>query len=239
MILRVINWSYCSVFRLIFKWVLAPFLVLFLGFHVLVAVLLAVWSVMPVQQTAFMLSHRLHGGSVSHQWVDYQHIAKSAKQASIASEDAKFASHHGFDFQSIQAAKQANEVAGAVSVGGSTISQQLAKNLFLTSHRSYIRKGEEAIITVMMEQFWSKKRILEVYLNVVEFGEGIYGIEMAAQHYFGKSAAKLSREESALLISLLPNPKYYGKNLHAKRLRNKQKIILRRMNTAVLPANPS
>lgn len=222
-------------FRQLLKWVIAPLAALFVGFHVLVAVMLAVWSVFPVTNSMFMLWHRIDGGQVRQVWVDYPKIAKSAKQASIASEDATFATHHGFDFTSIQAAMKANEAAGAVSMGGSTISQQLAKNLFLTANRSYIRKGEEAIITVMMEQFWSKQRILEVYLNVVEFGEGIYGIEAASRHYFKKSASQLSNEQAALLISLLPNPKYYGKNLNAKRLRNKQKIILRRMPTARLP----
>lgn len=202
----------------------------------MVAAMLVVWGNFPVGNSAFMLWHRASGGSVMQNWVDYDNIAKSAKQAAIASEDAKFVNHHGFDFDSIQAAMRANEAEGAVSVGGSTISQQLAKNLFLTSHRSYIRKGEEAIITVMMESMWTKQRILEVYLNVAEFGEGIYGIEAAAQHYFGRSAARLNREQAALLISLLPNPKYYGKNLNAKRLRNKQRIILRRMNSAQLPA---
>lgn len=201
----------------------------------MVAGFLVLWGNTPVENSAFMLWHRLSGGDVTQSWVDYDRIAKSAKQAAIVSEDAKFVSHHGFDFDSIQAAIAANEAEGAISAGGSTISQQLAKNLFLTSHRSYLRKGEEAIITVMMESMWTKQRILEVYLNVAEFGEGIYGIEAAAQHYFNRSAAKLNREQAALLISMLPNPKYYGKNMNAKRLRNKQRIILRRMNTAALP----
>ncbi len=201
----------------------------------MVAGFLVLWGNTPVENSAFMLWHRLSGGGVTQSWVDYDRIAKSAKQAAIVSEDAKFVSHHGFDFDSIQAAIAANEAEGAISAGGSTISQQLAKNLFLTSHRSYLRKGEEAIITVMMESMWTKQRILEVYLNVAEFGEGIYGIEAAAQHYFNRSAAKLNREQAALLISMLPNPKYYGKNMNAKRLRNKQRIILRRMNTAALP----
>ena len=201
----------------------------------MVAGFLVLWGNTPVENSAFMLWHRLSGGDVTQSWVDYDRIAKSAKQAAIVSEDAKFISHHGFDFDSIQAAIAANEAEGAISAGGSTISQQLAKNLFLTPHRSYLRKGEEAIITVMMESMWTKQRILEVYLNVAEFGEGIYGIEAAAQHYFNRSAAKLNREQAALLISMLPNPKYYGKNINAKRLRNKQRIILRRMNTAAIP----
>ncbi|OOR91175.1 monofunctional biosynthetic peptidoglycan transglycosylase [Moraxella caviae] len=223
-------------FKKLFKWVILPLLVLFLGFHLLVAALLGVWKFMPVTNSMFMLAHRLDGGTVTQTWVDYDDIAKSAKQAAIASEDATFTNHHGFDFDSIEAAIKRNEKAGDITAGGSTITQQLAKNLFLTSHRSYVRKGEEAIITLMIEGLWDKQRILEVYLNVVEFGNGIYGIEAAAQHYYGKPASKLSREQSALLISMLPNPKYYEKNRAAKRLRNKQRIILRRMNSAALPA---
>ncbi|OOR84678.1 monofunctional biosynthetic peptidoglycan transglycosylase [Moraxella canis] len=222
-------------FRTFFKWILAPLLVLFFSFHVMVAGLLVVWGNLPVQNSAFMLWHRLSGGSVTQTWVDYDRIAKSAKQAAVASEDGKFVMHRGFDFDSMQTAMRSNEAQGAVSAGGSTISQQLAKNLFLTSHRSYVRKAEEAIIVVMMETLWSKQRILEVYLNVAEFGEGIYGIEAASRHYFGRSAANLSRDQAALLISLLPNPKYYGERLNAKRLRNKQRIIIRRMNSAQIP----
>ena len=163
------------------------------------------------------------------------HLLIVAKQAAVVSEDAKFATHNGFDVDGIERAIKVNEASGRVGVGGSTISQQLAKNLFLTSHRSYIRKGEEAVITVMMEGMWDKQRILEVYLNVAEFGEGIYGIEAAAQHYYGKKKKNLSREQSALLISMLPNPKYYQKNLNNRRLQNKKRIIMKRMPSAVLP----
>lgn len=105
----------------------------------------------------------------------------------------------------------------------------------MTSHRSYIRKADEAVITMMIEGMWDKQRILEVYLNVAEFGDGIYGIEAAAQHYFNKPASKLVREESALLICMLTNPKYYEDHMSNKRLRNKQRIILRRMKSAQLP----
>lgn len=224
-----------GLWQTLWRWVGAPLLTLLLSFHLLVAALLMVWKHHPTHTSMFMLTHHLQGGDVQQIWVDYDSIAKSTKQAAIVSEDAKFSHHQGFDFASIEMAIKKNESAGAISMGGSTISQQLVKNLFLTSHRSYIRKGEEAVITMMMEQLWDKRRILEVYLNVVEFGEGIYGIEAAAKHYYGKSARLLSREESALLISMLPNPKYYQKNRHAKRLRNKQKIILKRMPSASLP----
>ncbi|MDO5651665.1 MAG: monofunctional biosynthetic peptidoglycan transglycosylase [Moraxella sp.] len=221
--------------RWLFKWIISPLLILIISFHLFVAGMLLLWQAYPVKNSMFMLAHRMQGGDVVQVWTDYDNIAKSTKQAAIASEDAKFATHNGFDMAGIEAAMKANEKSGAISAGGSTISQQLAKNLFLTSHRSYIRKAEEAIITLMIEAMWDKQRILEVYLNVVEFGNGVYGIEAAAQHYFDKPAAELNREQSALLISMLPNPKYYEKNLNNKRLRNKQRIILGRMNSAQLP----
>ena len=182
-----------------------------------------------------MLSHRLTGGTVTQTWADYDAIAKSAKQAAIVSEDSTFSQHSGFDFKGIKAARKKNEETGKASAGGSTITQQLAKNLFLTSHRSYARKGEEAIITVMIETLWDKQRILAAYLNVAEFGNGIYGIDAAAHHYFDKSAANLNRDESALLISMLTNPKYYEDNQGDRRLRNKQSIVKKRMKNAVLP----
>ncbi|WP_230655989.1 monofunctional biosynthetic peptidoglycan transglycosylase [Psychrobacter sp. I-STPA10] len=217
------------------KRVLIVLILLFVAFHLMIAGLLAVWKTQPIDNSMFMLLHRLSGGSVTQTWVEYDHIAKSAKQAAIASEDAKFVTHDGFDMQGIEVAMKKNESTGTVSAGGSTITQQLAKNLFLTPHRSYVRKGEEAIITVMIENIWDKQRILTAYLNVAEFGDGIYGIEAAAQHYFGKPASKLSQSESALLISMLPNPKYYEQHQDAKRLRNKQRIIQKRMPSAALP----
>lgn len=219
----------------LFRWVFMPILAIIVFFNVMVAALLGIGRVVPVTESAFMMTHRLSGGTVTQRWVGYDDIAKSAKQAAIASEDSTFNEHNGFDFQSMEDAIRRNEATGRISRGGSTISQQLAKNLFLTSHRSYIRKAEEAVIVVMMESIWDKKRILEVYLNVVEFGEGIYGIEAAAQHYYGKSAKNLSNEQSALLISMLPNPKYFQKNQNAKRLRKKQRIILRRMQGVRIP----
>ncbi len=214
---------------------LLAFMLLVVAFHVLVAGLLLIWKTQPINNSMFMLTHRLTGGSVTQTWAEYDAIAKSAKQAAIVSEDSTFSQHNGFDFKGIEAARKKNEATGKMSAGGSTITQQLAKNLFLTSHRSYIRKGEEAIITVMIEALWDKQRILTAYLNVAEFGKGIYGIEAAAQHYFNKSAAKLNRDESALLIGMLTNPKYYHDNQGDRRLRNKQRIIKKRMNNAVLP----
>lgn len=217
------------------KRLLLALMLLVVAFHVLVAGLLLIWKTQPINNSMFMLTHRLTGGTVTQTWVEYDAIAKSAKQAAIASEDSTFSQHDGFDFKGIEAARKKNEASGKMSAGGSTITQQLAKNLFLTSHRSYIRKGEEAIITVMIETIWDKQRILTAYLNVAEFGNGIYGIEAAAQNYFNKSAANLNRDESALLISMLTNPKYYEDNQGDRRLRNKQRIVKKRMNSAVLP----
>lgn len=210
-------------------------LLLVVSFHVLVAGLLVIWKTQPINNSMFMLTHRLMGGSVTQTWAEYDAIAKSAKQAAIVSEDSTFSQHSGFDFKGIQAAQKKNEATGKMSAGGSTITQQLAKNLFLTSHRSYLRKADEAIITIMLETLWDKQRILTAYLNVAEFGNGIYGIDAAAHHYFDKSAAKLNRDESALLISMLTNPKYYENNRGDKRLRNKQRVVKRRLDNAVLP----
>ena len=218
-----------------FKRLLMAIMLLVVAFHVLVAGLLLIWKTQPINNSMFMLTHRLTGGIVTQTWAEYDAIAKSAKQAAIVSEDSTFSQHNGFDFKGIEAARKKNEETGKMSAGGSTITQQLAKNLFLTSHRSYVRKIEEAIITVMIETLWDKQRILTAYLNVAEFGNGIYGIEAAAQHYFDKSAAKLNRDESALLIAMLTNPKYYEDNQGDRRLRNKQRIIKKRMSNAVLP----
>ncbi|WP_348549536.1 monofunctional biosynthetic peptidoglycan transglycosylase [Psychrobacter sp. KFRI-CH2-11] len=221
------------------KRVFLAFMLLVVVFHILVAGLLLIWKTQPINNSMFMLTHRLTGGTVTQNWAEYDAIAKSAKQAAIVSEDATFSQHNGFDLKGIEAARKKNEETGKMSAGGSTITQQLAKNLFLTAHRSYIRKGEEAIITVMIEALWDKQRILTAYLNVAEFGDGIYGIEAAAHHYFNKTAANLNRDESALLISMLTNPKYYENNQGDRRLRNKQRIIKKRMKNAVLPQSAS
>ncbi|WP_201611781.1 monofunctional biosynthetic peptidoglycan transglycosylase [Psychrobacter submarinus] len=222
-------------FASFFKRLLGAIILIIVAFHILVAALLLVWKSQPINNSMFMLTHRLTGGEVAQEWVEYDQIAKSAKQAAIASEDSTFSQHNGFDIKGIKEAQKKNEASGKTTAGGSTITQQLAKNLFLTSHRSYVRKAEEAIITVMIEMIWDKPRILTAYLNVAEFGNGIYGIEAAARHYYGKTAADLNRDESALLISMLTNPKYYQDNQGNKRLRNKQRIIKKRMNNAMLP----
>ena len=217
------------------KRLLLALMVLVVAFHVLVAGLLLIWKTQPINNSMFMLTHRIMGGDVSQTWVEYDAIAKSAKQAAIVSEDSTFSQHNGFDMKGIKAAQKKNEATGKMSAGGSTITQQLAKNLFLTSHRSYTRKAEEAVLTIMIETLWDKQRILTAYLNVAEFGNGVYGVEAAAQYYFDKSAANLNRDQSALLIAMLTNPKYYESHQSDKRLRNKQRIIKKRMKNAVLP----
>ncbi|MGP4863616.1 monofunctional biosynthetic peptidoglycan transglycosylase [Psychrobacter piscatorii] len=217
------------------KRLLLAIMLLVVAFHILVTGLLLIWKTQPINNSMFMLTHRLTGGTVTQTWAEYDAIAKSAKQAAIVSEDSTFSQHNGFDIKGIKAAQKKNEETGKMSAGGSTITQQLAKNLFLTSHRSYVRKAEEAVITVMIETLWDKQRILTAYLNVAEFGNGIYGIDAAAHHYFDKSAANLNRDESALLIGMLTNPKYYEDNQGDRGLRNKQRIIKKRMKNAVLP----
>lgn len=208
----------------------------FIGFHLFVLILLKIWETNPIHHSMFMILHRInHQTAVSQTWVENEQISVNVKRAAIASEDANFSNHTGFDIQGIENAIKMNQKAGKIKVGGSTISQQLAKNLFLFPQRSYVRKAEEAIITVMIEQMWTKERILTAYLNVAEFGNGIYGIESASRHYFKKSASQLTKRESAFLISMLPNPKYYQKNPHNKRLLNKTRIIMKRMGGADLP----
>ncbi len=168
-------------------------------------------------------------------WVPYERISPNLKRAIIASEDAKFVDHEGFDWEGIQKAMEKNQKKGRFVAGGSTISQQLAKNLFLTPNKSYLRKAEEAIITLMLENLWSKRRIFEVYLNVIEWGNGVFGAEAAARHYFNTSAAQLGAEQAARLAGMVPNPRYYDKNRAAPGLGRKTSIILARMPSAEVP----
>ncbi|RPI43700.1 MAG: monofunctional biosynthetic peptidoglycan transglycosylase [Betaproteobacteria bacterium] len=170
-----------------------------------------------------------------HAWVPYPRISPHLKRAIVAAEDAKFLDHEGFDWEAIQKAHEKNLKHQRVVAGGSTISQQLAKNLFLSGSRSPWRKAQEALITVMLERMMSKRRILEIYLNVIEWGNGVFGAEAAARHYFGVSAAQLSREQAARLASMVPNPRFYDRNRHAPWLATKTRLILGRMNAAQIP----
>lgn len=149
---------------------------------------------------------------ISQIWVEYQHISMNLKRAIIAAEDDKFIDHDGFDWDGIQRALDKNQKKGTAVAGGSTISQQLAKNLFLSGERSWLRKAQEALITAMLEIAMDKRRILEIYMNVVEWGEGIFGAEAAARHYFGVAASRLSPEQAARLAAMLPRPRYFQRN---------------------------
>lgn len=169
-----------------------------------------------------------------HQWVPYERISANLKRAVIAAEDDKFIDHEGFDWDGIQKAIEKNQKKGRAVRGGSTISQQLAKNLFLTPKRSYLRKAEEAVITLMIETLWDKRRILEVYLNVVEWGNGIFGAEAAARRYYRISAAQLGAAQSARLAVMLPNPRRYETSF-GPRLANHAKRIESRMRYSEIP----
>jgi monofunctional biosynthetic peptidoglycan transglycosylase len=169
------------------------------------------------------------------QWVPYDRISIHLKRAIIAAEDAKFVDHEGFDWEGIQKAMEKNEKRGRFAAGGSTISQQLAKNLFLTPSKTWWRKGNEVVITLMLENLWSKQRIFEVYLNVIEWGNGIFGAEAAARHYYGAPAARLGPEQAARLAGMVPNPRFYDRNRNAPGLARKSAIILGRMPSAEVP----
>lgn len=172
---------------------------------------------------------------IQHQWRDYDQISDNLKHAIVAAEDAKFTQHQGFDIEGIKFALERNRENEHVVAGGSTISQQLSKNLFLFNKRSFLRKGQEAVATVMMERMWSKQRILEVYMNSVEFGDHIFGVEAASRHYFGKSAERLSRDQAAFLASILPNPRYYQDHQSDAKLRYKKRVVLRYMGSTQIP----
>ena len=197
------------------------------------------WKYQPVERSMFMRIYEWNYSqpTIRHDWRDGERISNNLKRALVAAEDARFIDHSGFDWNGIQQALTRNEKKGEVVAGGSTISQQLAKNLFLFNKRSYLRKGQEAIATWMMERMWSKYRILEVYVNSVEFGKGIYGAEAAAQYYFGKSAANLSRNEAAQLAAYLPNPKYYQDHPGDRKVRARKTRIQRYIGYARIPGN--
>jgi monofunctional biosynthetic peptidoglycan transglycosylase len=199
------------------------------------------WRDHPPQETAFM-SVRLAelrairtDARIQYAWVPYERISVNLKRAMIAAEDAKFVEHEGFDWGGIQLAMDKNLRKGRVVAGGSTISQQLAKNLFLSGERSYVRKAEEALITMMLENILDKQRIFEIYLNVIEWGNEVFGSEAAARRYFGTNAANLTAEQAARLAAMAPNPRHYERNPASKALARKTAIILARMPAAELP----
>jgi monofunctional biosynthetic peptidoglycan transglycosylase len=172
---------------------------------------------------------------LQHRWMPYEQISVNLKRAVIAAEDQKFFDHEGFDVEAIQEAYQKNERGGRIRRGASTISQQLAKNLFLSPQRTYLRKAHEAAITLMIERTLSKRRILEIYLNVIEWGNGVYGAEAAAQHYYGMAAAELDAQQSARLAAMIPNPRRYPGNRTTPYLEQRTEALLSQMEYVRVP----
>jgi len=168
-------------------------------------------------------------------WVPYERISPQLKRAIVAAEDAKFLAHEGFDWEGIQEAYEKNTQRGRIVAGGSTISQQLAKNLFLSRARTPWRKGEEALITVMLETVLDKRRILELYLNLIEWGERTFGAEAAAQRHFGTGAGGLDAGQAARLAAMVPNPRYYERRGTTPFLARQTAVIRARMPQAQIP----
>ena len=198
---------------------------------------IALFSVMPVPFSAVMVERQLGAwlsgdfGYVAHSdWVSMDEISPWMGLAVIAAEDQKFPEHWGFDVSAIEKARARNERNENRIRGASTLSQQTAKNLFLWDGRSWVRKGLEAGLTLGMETVWSKKRILTVYLNIAEFGDGVFGVEAAAQRYFHKPASRLSLSEAALLAAVLPNPLRFKANAPSGYVRSRQAWIMRQMS---------
>lgn len=219
------------------------------GFILLLVILYQFWVLAHVawwvshnpSASAFMterleiLQEKNPDAELRHRWIPYNRISNHLKRAIIAAEDAKFVDHEGFDWQGIQQAMAKNAKRGKIVAGGSTISQQLAKNLFLSGRRTPWRKAEEALITMMLENLMTKQRILEIYLNVIEWGNGVFGAEAAARHYFKVSAGQLSASQAATLAAMVPNPRFYDKNRNARGLLRKTRIIQRQLAYVDLP----
>ncbi len=172
---------------------------------------------------------------IKYTWVNYDKISNNLKRAVLTAEDDGFVDHEGVDWDAIQRAYEKNQRKGKLVSGGSTITQQLAKNLFLSGQRSYLRKGQELVIAYMLESCLDKQRILEIYLNVVEWGVGVFGAEEAARHYYRSSAAKLGPAQAARLAVMLPKPRYYDKNQGSAYLQRRTDVIVKRMNNTELP----
>jgi monofunctional biosynthetic peptidoglycan transglycosylase len=214
---------------------------LVLLYHLWIFLEVVWWSWFNPSSSAFMsqrlevMQERNPEAKLRHKWVDYDKISLNLKRALVAAEDANFMEHEGFDWDAIQHAYEKNIKKGKIVAGGSTISQQLAKNLFLSERRSPWRKGEEAIITVMIEAVMSKRRIFEIYLNIIEWGNGVFGAEAAARHYYKKSAANLDAWEAARLAAMVPKPRYYDDHRDTPWLMKKTNLILNRMPAAQVP----
>ena len=199
------------------------------------------WADHNPESTAFMRS-RLSiirddepGARLAHRWVPYGRVSRHLKLAVVAAEDANFISHSGFDWDAMRKAHERNIREGEIVVGASTITQQLAKNLFLPASRTWWRKAQEAVITVMLETLLTKRRILEIYLNVAEWGDGVYGAEAAARYHYGVPAAALSPPQAARLAAMLPSPRSYTPRSDTLYLQQRAEDILSHMHHARIP----
>lgn len=186
------------------------------------------------EQTAFIARASQHG-PVDYRWRDYVAISDNLKRAVVVSEDAHFTQHWGFSWKGIRRAIKRNQAAGHPVAGGSTITQQLAKNLFLSGERTYTRKAQEALIALMLELTLSKRRILELYLNVAQFGIRVFGAEAAARHYFGVHAATLTPEQAAELAIMLPRPNYYDLHGTTDYMRQRTHWVVRQLQLVKIP----
>jgi monofunctional biosynthetic peptidoglycan transglycosylase len=221
--------------------VLLALLVLVLLYQLWIFLHIVWWRWYNPASSAFMvdrlekLQEKNPKARLRHKWVPYDKVSLNLKRALVAAEDANFMEHEGFDWDAIQRAYEKNLKQGKVVAGGSTISQQLAKNMFLSARRSPWRKLQEALITVMIETVLDKRRIFEIYLNVIEWGNGVFGCEAASRYYFGKSAATLDAWEAARMAAMVPNPRYYDRNRNTPFLDKKTNLILGRMPAAEVP----
>jgi monofunctional biosynthetic peptidoglycan transglycosylase len=227
--------------RKLLLWLVVVPLVLVLALQLYFFLQIAWWVEHNPTSTSFMrqqlaeLQKSDPNAKLKFEWVDYERISGNLKRAIIASEDANFSGHEGIDWDALQKAYDKNTKRGKVVSGGSTITQQLAKNLFLSGERSYLRKGQEVVIAYMLEYWMDKERIFEIYLNVVEWGQGVFGAQAAARYYYGVPAVGLSASQAARLAVMLPNPRYYDGHRQSAYLSRRTGLILRRMGAAELP----
>ena len=191
-----------------------------------------IYKYVPVYVTPLMVIRAVSSSeSIHHEWISLEKMPKDMVKAVIASEDAHFLNHNGFDFQAIKQAIEHNKKNNKTKRGASTISQQTAKNVFLWPSRSWLRKGLEAYFTVLIEFFWDKQRIIEVYLNSIEMGNGIFGIAAVADKHFDKEPEKLTKRQCALIAATLPNPIKFNSAAPSPYMRKRQRVILREMNS--------
>ncbi len=221
-----------------FKW----FFYLIMGAFVGSVLIVVLYKFIPVPVTPLMVIRVIEGAidgksvGIDKDWVSYEDISPNFFRAVISSEDGRFLRHGGVDWKAVDAAKKYNErQKGGKLRGASTITMQTAKNAFLWNGRNYIRKGMELYFTYLIEAVWGKKRILEVYANIIEMGDGVYGIEAASQKYFGKSAKNLSKKEAAAIAAVLPNPRRWSPAAPTKYIQKRIRFISGRLTSIALP----